>query len=328
MSDDKNRQSLLLPVLIPLVALAAIGLVLFGFSRVLLQITPTAAWVVALIAAAGIVTVAAYVAGRKAVGGGSLLSMVGAVAGIAMLSGGVALFASEKGEGGEGPELPQVLIVAPIGAAESGFAQDTREVTAPAGEVFDLVFDNQDSQQPHNVVIAVSDEPDAEQLFREEPYTGPEKRTWPVEPPLEEGSYFFFCEVHPTTMTGSLEAVPGGGGEATTVVAEGSMFNTDQITLPADTAATIILQNRDASIQHNLSIYRDEGYTDPIVMEAPFSGPGEQPYDVPALEAATYFFRCDIHPTTMEGTVVVEGGGGATGATGPGEQPAEPTGGG
>jgi len=26
---------------------------------------------------------------------------------------------------------------------------------------------------------------------------------------------------------------------------------------------------------------------------------------VPALDAGTYFFRCDVHPTTMTGTFVV-----------------------
>jgi plastocyanin len=322
-SDEKNRQSLLLPVLIPLAALAAIGLVLFGFSRVLLQITATAAWVTALIAAVGIMAVASYVASRRAVGGGSLFSMVGGVAGIAMLTGGVALFAAERGEGGEGPGPPRVVIVAPAGAAETGFAKDA--ATAPAGEAFQVLFDNQDSQQ-HNVVIAASEEPDAEQFLREEPFVGPRKQEWEVEP-LEEGSYFFFCEVHPTTMTGTLEAVPGAGGPdggppgGPLVVAEGQAFDKDRIALPAGAPTTITFENRDAGIPHNLAIYRDEAYTDPVFPPGePFPGPARQTYEVPPLEPGTLYFRCDVHPTTMEGTVVVEGAGG--------EAPQEPTGGG
>ena len=77
MSEGKNREGLLLPILIPLVALAVIVLVLFGFSRILLAISHNAATVVALVVAAGIVATAAFVASRQRVTGGSLLSMVG-----------------------------------------------------------------------------------------------------------------------------------------------------------------------------------------------------------------------------------------------------------
>jgi plastocyanin len=314
-SDDKNRQSLLLPVLIPLGALVVIGVVLFGFSRVLLQITATAAWVTALIAAAGIMVVASYVASRKAVGGGSLFSMVGAVAGIAMLTGGVALFAAERG-GEEGPDLAIVRIVAPVGASQTGFAEGTRQVTAPADEPFQIVFDNQEPQS-HNVVIVPPGDPDTER-FREPPFVGPLVRSWEVEP-LEAGSYDFFCEVHPTTMTGTLVA-----SAPTIVVAQSLAFDTDEITLPAGTPTPIIFQNRDAD-PHNLSIYRDQGYTDPVYEPGdPFPGPDDEIYNVPPLEPGTLYFRCDVHPTTMEGRVVVEGGGGEP----EGEPPAEPTGGG
>lgn len=35
-----------------------------------------------------------------------------------------------------------------------------------------------------------------------------------------------------------------------------------------------------------------------------FPGPATRDYDVPALEAGTYYFQCDIHPQ-MNGTVEV-----------------------
>ena len=62
MTDDpkapRPRQSLLLPVLIPVILLVGIGIVLWGFSRLLLQMEPHAATATALLTAAGIVTFA------------------------------------------------------------------------------------------------------------------------------------------------------------------------------------------------------------------------------------------------------------------------------
>lgn len=305
--EGKNRQSLLLPIMIPVGALAVIGIALFGFSRVLLGITPTAAWITALVAAAGIMAVASFVASRRSVSGGSLLSMVGAVAGVAMLAGGVALFVAKKGEEGPSVELPVVTIVAAEGASTAGYSEETRNVTAPADEPFQILFDNRDGQARHNVVIAASEDTKSDPLFREEPFLGPRKMTWKVEPPLAAGSYIFFCEIHPTVMTGTVEAVVGGG----TVVAENFRFDTAEIKLPANTPSKLPFDNKDVGTPHNLSIYADEAYTDAIVRGEPFPGSDMVTYDVPALAAGTYYFKCDVHPT-MAGLVTVgpPGGGG------------------
>ena len=91
MSDRGERQSLLLPILIPVGGLAVIVVVLFTLSRVLLSLKPNAATAVALVAAAGIMAVATFVAGRKHVSGAALGGFVGAVAGITMFAGGLAI---------------------------------------------------------------------------------------------------------------------------------------------------------------------------------------------------------------------------------------------
>ena len=36
------------------------------------------------------------------------------------------------------------------------------------------------------------------------------------------------------------------------------------------------------------------------------TGPATTTYSVPALKSGTYYFQCDVHPTTMNGTFVVK----------------------
>lgn len=330
MSRRGPREALLLPVLIPVGVLVVIGAALFGFSRILLALTPTAAWITALTAAVGVMTVSGITASRKEVGTSTLFAAASGAAGIAMVAGGVALFVAPRGEEhAEGPKLPVVHVLAEVGAAQNGFT--TTELSAPSDEPFVVEFENQDDTAPHNVWIASDDPaqvPDAEIFLQEEAFLGPKTVRWQVEP-LAEGEYFFFCQVHPTTMTGTLTAQPGGGGGGgggNVLVAKDIQFDKDEIRLPANAPSQVILDNRDDGIPHNVSIYRDEAYTDPIVQEEPLPGPREVTYDVPPLEPGTYYFRCDVHPTTMLGIVVVaegppgeggaSGGGGATGPTG------------
>jgi len=337
MSEGKNRQSLLLPILMPIGVLAVIGLVLAGFSRVLLAISHNAATVVALVAAVGIVVVAAWVASRKRVTGSTLFSMVAAMTGIAMLAGGLAVVAApleEEGEGeGPGGEVV-VAIAAPEGAATTGFSTDALSV--PSDVPFTLAFENADPAVPHNVVIYDGADAEAPQLFRGEIITGPATVDYAVEP-LTEGEFFFNCEVHPTTMTGTMTASPegggdgGGGGEGITVVAADIAFDTDTIELPPDTPTKITLDNQDAGTPHNIAIYTDDTLDESLFVGEIVTGPVSVVYDIPPLSEGEYYFHCDVHPN-MSGTVIVSGDGGGGdggggGSGGGGEEPPDEGGG-
>jgi plastocyanin len=327
MSDRAERESLLLPILIPVGALVVIGVVLFAFSRVLLSVKPNAATAIALVAAAGIMTVAAFVSSRRSVTGASLGSFVGAAAGIAMATGGIAIVVIGPAE--EEKEPQHITLAAPEGAASEGFSADALSVEADVP--IDLEFDNQDPGVGHNVEVFDGPDESAPVLFGGEVITGPDETTYPVEP-LPEGDYFFNCRIHPTTMTGTITSAPGAGG--LTVVAETLEFDTDEIELPAETEGTLTLDNRDAA-PHNLSIYSDDTASgEPLFTFEPFEGPDEQTFPVPAIPEGEYYFRCDVHPP-MEGTVVVgppppgEGGSAPPGEGSPGESPsASPAGGG
>jgi plastocyanin len=54
-----------------------------------------------------------------------------------------------------------------------------------------------------------------------------------------------------------------------------------------------------------VSIYTDSSATAALFTGEMVTGPGTVTYEVDALEPGTYFFRCDVHPTTMTGTFVV-----------------------
>jgi plastocyanin len=327
MSDRGERESLLLPILIPVGGLAVIVVVLYAFSRVLLSVKPNAATAVAFAAAAGVMAVASFVASRKRVTGAALGAFVGAAAGIAMLAGGVAIAVIGPPE--EEVKPFHAALAAPEGAASEGFSTDALEVEAD--KPIDLEFDNEDPSVGHNVQIFDGPDDSAASLFQGEVITGPAKTTYHV-PPLSEGEFFFHCEVHPTTMTGTITAAKGAGGIK--VVAKDTAFDTKEIKLPADTPSKLTFENQDP-FAHNLSIYTDDTASgDPLFTFEPFPGPATKTFDVDPIAEGEYYFHCDIHPN-MNGTVVVgppppgEGGSPPPGEGGPGESPsASPDGGG
>lgn len=211
-AEDRPPSRAPLALLIPVGGMLAIGLAAVGFSRILLSVEPEAATATALTVAFGIMAVAALVARRERIRAGVLLSYVGAVAGIAMVAGGIALAVMAKGteaEGGVGPEgqAPTgggavLSLTAGPGAATQGFAQT--ELTAPAGQPFTISFDNRDAGVPHNLAIYGEEDFSGQAIAATGIQPGPVTETLEV-PALDPGTYHFRCDVHPTTMTGTIE---------------------------------------------------------------------------------------------------------------------------
>ena len=297
---DRSRESLLLPIAIPVGAVVVIVLVLFGFSRVLLSLKPEAATATALVAALGLMGVAAFVASRRRVSDGAIAGFVGATAGIAMLAGGIAIAVIGPPE--EEAEPFPAQIAAPEGAIQEGFSTDVLEVEP--GRPIALTFENDDAGVGHNIQIFDGPDASSPSIFDGEPVNGPGEETYEV-PPLEEGEYFFHCRLHPNTaMEGIVKVEPGAGGLR--IVAKGLEFDTDRIELEADRPTPLTFVNDDTAA-HNLAIFEDEEATgEPLYRFEPVTGPSTTPEQISPLPPGEYFFHCEVHPT-MSGTVVVKG---------------------
>jgi cytochrome c oxidase subunit 2 len=103
-------------------------------------------------------------------------------------------------------------------------------------------------------------------------------------------------------------AGPGGSSAPTvslTLTARNLAFDKQSLEAPAGQAFDIEFENADTGTMHNFSIYTDDSATKSLYTGQLFSS-GTQTENVPALEAGTYFFRCDVHPTTMTGDLVVQ----------------------
>ena len=238
----------------------------------LLSVKPNAATAVALVAAAGIMAVAAFVASRKQRDrGGARVRSSGAAAGIAMLAGGIAIAVIGPPEE-EVRAVPRDARSARREPIESGFSTDA--LTFEADVPIELEFDNEDPGVGHNVQIFDGPDDSAPSLFDGAAITGPDAIPYAIAP-LAPGEYFFHCRLHPgTAMQGTITVQKGAGGVE--VVAKDTAFDTDEIELPADTPSTLTLDNEDP-FAHNLSIYEDDSASgEPLFTFEPFAGPASK----------------------------------------------------
>ncbi len=91
-------------------------------------------------------------------------------------------------------------------------------------------------------------------------------------------------------------------GTTLQISAENTSFDTNCLAVPAGEAFEIVFENRDTD-DHDVAIYPDEG--DPLFQGEIFAGVETKTYDVPAIEAGTYRFQCDVH-TEMNGVFIAK----------------------
>lgn len=98
-------------------------------------------------------------------------------------------------------------------------------------------------------------------------------------------------------------------GQTVEIIAQGIQFNLSEIRVRADGQVRLRLDNRDAGVDHNIAVRRSRTDSTPVApgsVGLVFPGPGidDTVFDIPP--PGTYFFVCDVHPTQMTGTFIVE----------------------
>ncbi len=101
---------------------------------------------------------------------------------------------------------------------------------------------------------------------------------------------------------------PTGGASAVIQMLPGITFDTDELTIDADADVTITADNTDGF--HNFAVYisRDEA-EDPAIEPIGQTEIESAPFvDTVTLNLAAgeYFFRCEVHPSNMTGTLIVQ----------------------
>ncbi|HEX7475956.1 MAG TPA: cupredoxin domain-containing protein [Dehalococcoidales bacterium] len=90
------------------------------------------------------------------------------------------------------------------------------------------------------------------------------------------------------------------------LVAANISFDLSAITVPAGAKITVNFDNRDGGVPHNFAVYTDSTAATPVFVGQIITGPATVTYTFTApATPGNYFFRCDIHPAQMTGTLVV-----------------------
>lgn len=110
----------------------------------------------------------------------------------------------------------------------------------------------------------------------------------------------------PSGSTSESTSSSGRSERELRVVGQQLRFDAEALAAPAGAEFTIVFDNRDRGVPHNLAVYRSGPPAKDLVAATELEpGPTTQRLTVPALEPGRYFYQCDAHPTTMTGTLMV-----------------------
>jgi len=293
----------------PLLAVAFAGVLVWSFSRVLLAVDKEQATAIALLMALNLLVGAALIAYGTRVRRRPVAFPFLIMAALVVVAGGgvtAVVFGDRPQEAaGEGPQTQAVTLE----AKDIKFTQT--ELTLTAGAQVRMRFQNADAGTQHNFALFNGPDASAPVIFQGSLNTGPTTVTYTFEAPSRPGDYFFHCDVHPGTMTGTAKVAAGGEAAGpVTEEAKGNTFVQTKLTaVPSGGRVTIHFVNSDAGVQHNIRVFNGQDASAPPLFTGDLvAGPATVDYTFEAPPAGTYFFHCDVHPTTMRGTLTIPAG--------------------
>jgi len=89
-----------------------------------------------------------------------------------------------------------------------------------------------------------------------------------------------------------------GGGASIDVLTQNFAFDPAEITVPAGEPVTFNFTNAD-SVPHTFTLYLDEEFTEAI--DGGSATESNPKITVAFVAPGEYYFRCEIHPTQMQG---------------------------
>jgi plastocyanin len=192
-----------LPILIPVAALVAIAIATIGFSQVLLSIPKEAATAIAVAMAVNILIACAVVALRPRLSQAAMIELAIVVVYPILIGVVIAVLNIGEAEEAHGEAGAAAIPPGAVAAAESKFSTD--ELTYKAGESVSIEFINQDSIA-HNLAIYASaaDAEAQENPLADGQETTAGSTTVEFKAPQEPGEYPFQCDLHPTSMVGTV----------------------------------------------------------------------------------------------------------------------------
>jgi plastocyanin len=114
----------------------------------------------------------------------------------------------------------------------------------------------------------------------------------------------------PAAPAGTPEVIEPFEGQTFEVIAQNIAFSVREIRAQSSGQIRVRLDNRDTGVEHNIAFYQSASNTTaPLIAGSvglTFAGPGIDDTVFQAPPAGNYFFRCDVHPTTMTGNFIVQ----------------------
>lgn len=204
------RDRVLVPLIVPLVAVGLIAVVVLNYSLLLLAIEGTPAVVLAMATASALLGGATWLSWRGRASSASTLTTL-ALAGMVVIGAGFVSLASVDEEQTQSPEMAAGAVQKPgppdvvIRAIDIGFTE--KRVTTPAGLI--KIAEVNDGRIPHTLVL--EGVPDLKLAVagrgqRDEATVG-----------LKPGTYTYYCDVpghRQAGMEGVLVVTQGAAGEA------------------------------------------------------------------------------------------------------------------